>query len=354
MALSDFKDFKESDALFRNSKGKVKPAPELPKGARIADAHCHLGMLSAPALALARCAVNGVRFLECITDPAETAEGELAAPAVYEQLDAWCEQAQDLLEAWGEGERRLPRVRLACGVHPHNAKHYAGALGTLTELLKDQRTSCLGEIGLDYHYDLSPREVQRDVFAQQLQLAHEAELPVELHIREAHEDALAILREVGCPAAGTVLHCFNLDAEALAPFLELDCYISLGGPLTFKKEWPTRLAALNVPIDRLLTETDAPFMAPEPLRGTVCQPDQTLYTARTLLDCFGFAGSERALELINPRSIDIAEGEGAPEVHAPNFTELQCGQDEGAFCALLYRNATMLLDRRPTPWQVQG
>lgn len=88
-----------------------------------------------------------------------------------------------------------------------------------------------------------------------------------MHLREAHDDALAILRETGVPKAGCIVHCFNLDAQTLAPFLELGCYVAFGGPLTFKKSWETRAAALDVPLDRLLTETDAPYMAPEPLRA---------------------------------------------------------------------------------------
>ena len=351
MALSDFKQFDERDALYRNSKGKVKEAPKLPAGPRIADCHCHLGMLDDVPLALARCAVNNVRFLECITDPSEKAEGELDARAVYAALPQWIADAEGVLEEWQRTDKHLPKVRLACGVHPHNAKRWAEAQDALVELLHDPRTSCIGEIGLDYHYDLSPREVQREVFSKQLQLAHQSGLPVQLHIREAHMDALAILREQGCPEAGTVLHCFNLDTEALLPFVELGCYISLGGPLTFKKEWQTRAAVLEVPADRILTETDAPFMAPEPLRGTVCQPDQTVFTLRTLLDILGYSGTDRACELVNPRSIDLQEGEAFEGV-TPDTKMLQCGQDEGGFAALIYRNATQLLDRRPNAWQM--
>lgn len=343
MPLSSFKQFEERDTLFRTSKGKVKEPPVLPKGVRVADTHCHLGTLNDAPLALARCACRGVRFLECITDPTEE-----DVPRLYESLEGWRAQAQALLEEWGAGESALPRVRMACGVHPHNAKDWAAGEGALRTLLAHPLTSCMGEIGLDYHYDLSPRPVQREVFARQLQLAQEAGVPVALHLREAHADALAILREQGVPQAGCIVHCFNLDAATLAPFVELGCYIALGGPLTFRKSFETRAACVDVPLDRLLTETDAPYMAPEPLRGTVCLPDHVVYTLRMLLDCFGYAGEEAALALMTPRASDVGEGvEPEPLAH-PGFAALQCGQSEAGFAALLYRNATQLLDR-PNP-----
>ncbi|MBQ3329358.1 MAG: TatD family hydrolase [Eggerthellaceae bacterium] len=307
-------------------------------------------MLDDVPLALARCAVNGVRFLECITDPSDHGDDEKSAAEVYALLPSWLDEAAALLAEWGS-ESELPRVRMASGVHPHNAKDWGAARDELIELLRNPLTSCLGEIGLDYHYDFSPRDVQREVVALELQLAHEAGLPVQLHIREGHTDALAILREQGCPPAGAVLHCFNLDAAVLEPFLELGCAVTLGGPLTFKKEWETRAAALIVPPERLMTETDAPFMAPEPLRGCVCQPDYVLYTVRGLLDCFGYAGDERGVELVNPRTIDVPEGEEPPQRLLPDFAELQQGMDERAFAQRLYTNAVEFFDRSLTDWQ---
>ncbi len=353
MAISDFKDFGARDCAFRNSKGKERPAPNLPAGVRFADTHCHMGMLADPALALARAAHFGFGFLMCMTDPGdfdEQAEGYLGAREAYAAHGAWREEAASLLAAWGEADTPLPRLRFAAGIHPHNAKHYEERCGRLLELLRDPATGCLGEIGLDYHYDLSPREVQREVFAAQLRLAHETGLPVSLHVREAHDDALAILRREGVPAAGCILHCFNLDAAVLAPFLELGCHVAFGGPLAFKKSWETRRAALDVPTSRLLVETDAPFMAPEPLRGTLCMPDYSLFVARELLDCFGFAGADAACGLLNPRESNIAAG-AQPLACPPDFAALQDGLSEAAFLQRLYDNAVELLDREPTAWQ---
>ena len=108
----------------------------------------------------------------------------------------------------------VSHVRIAAGVHPHNAKDWTPELkAALRERLRDRRVSAVGEIGLDYHYDLSPRDVQQDVFRAQIRLAKEAGLPIALHMREAHDDGFAILEEEGFPEAGTLLHCFNLDCS---------------------------------------------------------------------------------------------------------------------------------------------
>lgn len=353
MAISDFKDFGARDCAFRTSKGKERPAPNLPAGVTFADTHCHMGMLADPALALARAAHFGFGFLMCMTDPGDrddADEGYLGAREAYAAADAWREQANALLAAWGEADVELPRLRFAAGVHPHNAKHYEESLDALLELLHDSATGCLGEIGLDYHYDLSPREVQREVFAAQLRLAHETGLPVSLHVREAHDDALEILRREGVPDAGCILHCFNLDARVLAPFVGLGCHVAFGGPLTFKKSWETRRAALDVPASRLLVETDAPFMAPEPLRGTLCMPDYSLFVARELLDCFGYAGADVALSALNPRESDVAAGAESLAC-PPDYAALQAGLSEADFARQLYDNAVELLDRAPTAWQ---
>jgi TatD DNase family protein len=116
-------------------------------------------------------------------------------------------------------------------------------------------------------------------------------LPVALHLREAHDDGLEILRSEGLPQAGTLLHCFNLDFKTLKPFLDLGCYVAFGGPLTFKKCDDVRDAARQTPIERIVTETDAPFMAPEPIRGIVCGPEHTVFTAARLADTFGLSGA---------------------------------------------------------------
>lgn len=210
-------------------------------------------------------------------------------------------------------------MRIAAGVHPHNAKSYDADMERfLLELLSDKRTSALGEVGLDYHYDFSPREVQRDVFRRQVQIAHETGLPLILHMREAHDDGFRILEEEGFPSAGVLLHCFNLDREELERWVERDCFIAFGGPLTFKKADYVRDAAARVPLDHLLTETDSPYMTPEPLRGTVCEPAHVIWTSEKLAEVLGCEDHDKRVML-----------------------------------GKTYRNALDLLDRDPTPWQVE-
>ena len=354
MTLDDFKHFEEGhDVAFRNSKGKEKPAPQLPENIKIADTHCHLGMLHDVPYVLARAAYYGIDFLQCICDPAKDDyfEDEVGASVIYESLDSWLNQAQQILNEWEVFDLKLPIVRIAPGVHPHNASDWNQAKPRLYQLLKNPLTSCLGEIGLDYHYDYSPRQKQRDVFAQQLEIAKETGLPVALHVREAHKDAYEILKSVGVPEAGAILHCFNLDAEILKPFVEMGCYVAFGGPLTFKKSFDTRAAVTFVPLDKLLTETDSPFMAPEPLRGTECMPCYTRYTFRCLMDCFGYSGVKCAAQLVTPRAIDMPQEEKPHPLITPNFEQVQGGFSEEEFATQLYNNAIKLLNRKPTVWQ---
>lgn len=205
-------------------------APVLP--GMVADTHAHLEMLKNPAAELAKCAYHNVRFVCAMCDPAEDSH------TTFDNLEMWQQDAQGILEEAGLGsyEDAIPHLRIAMGVHPHNAKLWDMRMEhTLMQRLADPRVCALGEVGLDYHYDLSPRAMQRGVFRRQVQLAKMAGLPLILHMREAHEEGLAILEDEGFPSNGVLLHCFNLDEEALVPWAEHGCYIAYGGPITFKK-----------------------------------------------------------------------------------------------------------------------
>jgi len=299
-----------AEPLFTDSKGRPVALPQL--GAPVADTHAHLDMLEDPARALARAARAGVGFIATVADVTED------AVRTYAELDRWVQEAGEMLaehapprggHAQGEdtlgahapsrgghaqGEDTLgahalgdappvPRIRVIVGAHPHNAKDYdAGAERELRAFLADPLTCALGEAGLDYHYDHSPRQVQRDRFQRHLELAHEFALPVVLHLREAHDDGLEILRSVGMPEAGAILHCYTLGPEQMLPFLELGCHVAFGGLVTFKKAEDIRLAAAAAPLDRVLTETDCPFMAPEPFRGRRGEPALVAFTAAAL------------------------------------------------------------------------
>ncbi|HEV2860125.1 MAG TPA: TatD family hydrolase [Pyrinomonadaceae bacterium] len=185
-------------------------------------------------------------------------------------------------------------VYAAVGVHPHDAKLYDDeAERRLLHLTQPGgRVVAWGEIGLDYHYDHSPRDVQREVFARQLRLAREAGLPVVIHSREADEETVEILRrELGTSGRG-VLHCFGGGPRMAEAALELGFYISFAGNVTFKKADALREVALTVPADRLLVETDCPYMAPVPLRGRRNEPAFVVETARLLASLRGVEAEE--------------------------------------------------------------
>ena len=256
------------------------PALEAP----VADSHAHIHMLPDPAWELERCAANGVDFVCEIVDPSEDGSRPF-----------------DELEDWMAG--KPVDVRIATGVHPHNAKLYDEAIeAELLERLRDPRVAALGEIGLDYHYDLSPRDVQRDVFRRQIGLAKEAGLPIVLHLRggedpvqdNAHREAFEILREMDALGPATLLHCCTLPPDELEPWVKAGCYVAYGGAITFKAADGAREGAKLVPEDRLLLETDSPYMAPEPMRGAACTPAHVVFTAAALAEVRGVGpGEER-------------------------------------------------------------
>lgn len=287
------------DPLFADGKGRAVAAPDF-GGQPIADTHAHLDMLDDPALALARAAIADVGFIATVADVTEDAW------RTYQELDSWQANAAELLAHAGVSAA-VPQVRVVVGAHPHNAKDYdATAIDELRRLAAHPLTCAIGEMGLDYHYDHSPREVQRARFADHLRLAHEFSLPGVVHLREAHPDGLAILREQGIPSAGCILHCFNLGADIMEPFLELGCHVSFAGPATFKKAHEVRESALAVSAGRLLTETDCPFMAPEPFRGRTNEPALVTFTALSLAQTraeepaqFARHTYDAALELLN-------------------------------------------------------
>ena len=186
-------------------------------------------------------------------------------------------------------------VFAAAGVHPHDARLYDDAVGErVRKLLADSpRAVAWGEIGLDYHYDHSPRDVQREVFGRQLRLARETGLPVIIHSREADEDTVEILaREWAGSARAGVMHCFGGGRRMAERALELGFYLSFAGNVTFKKADALREVARMVPSDRLLVETDCPYLAPVPHRGRRNEPAYAADTARFLAELRGVAPEE--------------------------------------------------------------
>jgi TatD DNase family protein len=166
-----------------------------------------------------------------------------------------------------------PFMFATVGVHPHDAsKATDETFARLRELAGHPKVVAIGEIGLDYHYDLSPRDVQRRVFARQLETAGETGLPIAIHTREAWEDTMALLRSVGQAQLRGIVHCFTGDERQAREALDLGLHLSFGGVLTFPKAEAVREAARITPEDRLLVETDCPYLAPVPHRGKRNEP----------------------------------------------------------------------------------
>lgn len=192
-----------------------------------------------------------------------------------------------------------PSVYAAVGIHPHDAKTAdEAAYRRLKELAAHPKVVAVGEIGLDYYYDFSPREVQREVFVRQLQLARETGLPFIIHNRDASEDVMAVLREHARGLPG-VLHSFTGDAAMAAECMEMGWHISLGGMFTFKNAGAVRDAVAEVPLERILLETDAPYLTPVPLRGRRNEPAYVRHVAE-------FLAAERGLDVAEVARVTTA------------------------------------------------
>ncbi len=191
------------------------------------------------------------------------------------------------LEAGVRLADRYPCFYATVGVHPHDAaKANPATFARLAELTKHPKVIGLGEIGLDYHYDFSPRDLQRDVFIEQMRIAREAGKPIVIHTREAWDDTIAMLRE-HWNGPGGIMHCFSEGPERARQALDLGFYLSFGGIVTFPKAREVQEAARMAPADRILLETDAPYLAPVPRRGKRNEPAFIVETARKLAELRG-------------------------------------------------------------------
>jgi TatD DNase family protein len=222
------------------------------------DSHCHIA---------------GEEFaadLDAVVDRARGTGVSRALVILAAEDDAEFARVGTVLRAW-------PECRFAVGVHPHHAKVFeanpqaaADKVAERLDALPEARA--IGEIGLDYHYDFSPREVQHDVFRAQIRLALSRDLPIVIHTREAEEDTLRILREEGGGRLRGVFHCFTGDAAAAERALATGFFLSIPGVATFPKAETLRQAVAIAPADRLLVETDSPYLAPIPYRGKRNEP----------------------------------------------------------------------------------
>lgn len=190
---------------------------------------------------------------------------------------------------------RYQGVYAAVGVHPHDAVTYDSSVEKdLERLLAKEKVVAVGEIGLDYHYNRSPRDSQQEVFRRQLALAAAAKLPVIIHDREAHGDLLRLLRAAGENHWG-VLHCYSGSREMLTDFLALGLFISVGGAVTFRNARKLPEVVKAVPTGRLLLETDAPYLTPHPYRGRRNEPAYLVITAGRVAEIRGVSLEELAV-----------------------------------------------------------
>lgn len=188
--------------------------------------------------------------------------------------------------------RRYPFFYCSCGIHPHEAENAALDFEEqICEILKNEKVRAIGEIGLDYHYDFSPRDIQRTVFERQMSLAERLDYPVIIHDREAHGDCMDVVRRFKVRG---VFHSFSGSAEMVKELVKLGYYISFSGVVTFKNASAILKSVEEVPTDRLLVETDAPYLAPVPYRGNTNNSSYMYETAKKLAEVRGVSVEEIA------------------------------------------------------------
>lgn len=204
--------------------------------------------------------------------------------------------AADSMESVGEIIKlaeKYPFVYASAGVHPENVQNLTEAdMEKLKTYAKHEKVRAIGEIGLDYHYDDVPKDVQKKWFARQIDLAREVKLPMIVHDREAHADTLEILRAHHAEDVGGVLHCYSGSAEMVREVLDLGFYLGFGGTLTFKNAKKVHASAAAAPIERIVLETDCPYLAPEPHRGTRNSSLLMHYVAERLAEIKGISVGE--------------------------------------------------------------
>jgi TatD DNase family protein len=244
----------------------------------LVDSHCHVAEPEFDAdrdAVLARAAANGVTTLVCV---GATGPAEANAPTVA------------LVGRHGEVE-----VFATVGIHPHHASTGDdAAFATLERLAAAPGVVAIGETGLDFHYDFSPRPAQLAAFARTVALARQLGMPLVVHVREAHAEAAALLRAEQAAEVGGVIHCFTGDTADARRYLDLGFHISASGIVTFKNADALRAAVRGVPRDRLLIETDAPYLAPVPHRGRRNEPAWARVVAEAVATVRGEAVSDLA------------------------------------------------------------
>ncbi|WP_138159977.1 TatD family hydrolase [Peptoniphilus catoniae] len=181
--------------------------------------------------------------------------------------------------------KKYDNIKAVIGIHPHDAINYNDKVEEkLIDLAKDENVRAIGEIGLDYYYDNSPRDIQVEVFKRQIELADKLNLPIVVHSRDASEETFNIIKESKekYPNLTFLIHCFSQSVEMMKRYIDQGCYIALGGVVTFKNAKVPKEVAKEVPLNRLLLETDCPYLAPTPMRGKRNEPYYVKYVAEEI------------------------------------------------------------------------
>ncbi len=184
-----------------------------------------------------------------------------------------------------EISQNFPSVFAAVGIHPHEASSLDDTVfSEIEKLAGEQRVLAIGETGLDYHYMHSPREVQIRSFRRHIELAKSTRLPLVIHVRDAHEDVLSVLREENTHCINAVIHCFTGDYRIAMEYIDEGFYISFSGIVTFKNAEDIREAVRKIPVEKILVETDSPYLAPIPFRGKKNEPSYVKYVAQKVAE----------------------------------------------------------------------
>jgi TatD DNase family protein len=227
------------------------------------DSHAHLDLLNEPEAALARARAAGV--VQVVTIGIDLATSQKAAGFAAANRD----------------------VFYTVGLHPHDAAQADEAMWLVMETLASQGAVAWGECGLDFYRDRSPRPLQREAFARQIELAVKLGLPLVIHDRDAHDEVLGMMREQDAGRAGGVVHCFSGDAALAKEFLDLGFAIGIDGPITYPKNDRLKEVVRTVPLSSILLETDCPFLAPQAKRGKPNEPAYLAYTCQGLAHILG-------------------------------------------------------------------
>jgi TatD DNase family protein len=193
--------------------------------------------------------------------------------------------------------KKYEMIYAAVGIHPHDAKDVDQmTLELIEQLAKEDKVKAIGEIGLDYHYDNSPREIQKQVFIEQIRMAQTLGLPIIIHDRDANQDVLDILKMEEAFENGVLMHCFSGSAELARQYVKLGAYLSIAGPLTYKNARKSHEVVMEVPLDRLMIETDAPYLTPMPFRGKRNEPAYVHFVCEEMAKLKGLTYEEVATQ----------------------------------------------------------